>query len=157
MLLLIDGDVLAYQACKPRWEGKAQTFVSLNESGEAVTKPVMELDAEGNKVEYEFTADEDRRYLEESWETFKNKLQSLLDANYATDYMMAVKGEDNFRNLLYPEYKLHRHDKVRTASLFVPALRQLAVLEGMAIASHGREADDLLRIWAEEARSVGRE
>jgi DNA polymerase-1 len=68
---------------------------------------------------------------------------------------MVVKGQDNFRNLLYPEYKLNRHADPTKTNMFVPVLRELAVAEGLAIAAHGREADDYIRIWAREASLAG--
>ena len=157
MILLIDGDVLAYQACSPRWEDKAQKQLELDDDGNLITKYIVELDSEGKKVEFNYTAEEDRIYLERSWRQFKKLVRDLIAKLYGTDYMMAVKGENNFRNLLYPEYKLHRHENIRAHTLFVPAIRELAVIEGMAIPAHGREADDLLRIWSEELRRQGKE
>jgi 5'-3' exonuclease len=148
MLAIIDGDVLAYQACKPRWEKKARI-----EDGVSYVK----LDLEGNKVTLDFTLEEDREYLEESWKNFKKELITLLDSVYCTEYLMAVKGPDNFRNLLYPEYKLNRHADPNKQNMFVPIIRKRAVEAGYAIESEGREADDLLRIWAEEASSVNEE
>jgi 5'-3' exonuclease len=143
-LAIIDGDVLAYQACRPRWEKK----VIDNTNN-------IYIDENGKKKPLEFTKEEDRRYLEESWTNFKKDLKVLLDTVYCTNFLMAVKGEDNFRNYLYPDYKKNRHPDPNKQNIFVPVLRQLAVAEDLAIAAHGREADDLLRIWAEEARAAG--
>ncbi len=146
MLAIIDGDVLCYQACRARWEKKAKI-----EDG----KSFIRLDEQGKRIQLEWTKEEDREYLEESWENFKKDLQTLLDSLYCTEYLMAVKGPDNFRNLLYPEYKLNRHADPNKQNVFVPILRKLAVAEDYAIESTGREADDLLRIWAEQARAAG--
>ena len=141
MLALIDGDVIAYLACKSRHRSKdGHVMVSL----------------EGPYAR-EFTPEEDAQYLEDSWKEFKKILVDLTDSLWATDYLMAVKGEDNFRNEMYPEYKVNRHKDASKSNIFVPILREMAVTEGLAIASTGREADDLLRIWAEEARVAGHE
>ena len=145
-LAIIDGDVLCYQACKPRWEKKARVEDGISQ---------ISLDEDGKQIPLEWTKEEDRRYLEESWENFKVELQLLLDEVYCTEYLMAVKGDNNFRNLLYPEYKLNRHADPNKQNFFVPTLRKLAVYEDFAIESTGREADDLIRIWAEQARESG--
>jgi DNA polymerase-1 len=54
---------------------------------------------------------------------------------------------------------MNRHGKPSTnpAAEFVPSLRELAVFEGYAVPSDGREADDLLRTWANEARRAGKD
>jgi hypothetical protein len=146
VLAIIDGDVLAYQACRPRWEKKAVPK-------EGVVHIPLGLD--GKRIPLEFSESEDREYLEESWDNFKRDLMVLLESIYCTDFLMAVKGEDNFRNLLYPEYKMNRHKDVNKQNLFVPVLRKLAVMEDLAVEAHGREADDLMSIWANEARAAG--
>jgi len=146
-LAIIDGDVLAYNACKPRWEKKAK-IIKQNEIIEAY----ISLDADGKRVPLEFTKEEDKEYLMQSWEHFKIELDILLGTVFCDDYIMAVKGIDNFRYLLYPNYKMNRHHDPSTMNHFVPSIRELAVMEEYAIAADGREADDLLRIWAEEAR-----
>lgn len=143
MIAIIDGDVLAYQACKPRWEKKARI-----EEGTSF----ISLDDEGKRIPLEFTEEEDKEYLEQSWNNFKIELQILLDNVYCTDYLMAVKGDFNFRYDLYPEYKLNRHANAERMNHFVPVIRKRAAEEGLAIEAHGREADDYLRIWAEECR-----
>lgn len=145
-LAIIDGDVLAYHACKPRWEKKVE-YIEDN--------AIIRLDKNGKRVALEFTKEEDEKYLMECWENFKKDLQRLLDRIYCKDYLMAVKGPNNFRNLLYPEYKLHRHADPTKQNIFVPVLRRLAVAEDLAIESEGCEADDYMRIWAEEAKAAG--
>lgn len=143
-IAIIDGDVLCYQACKPRWEKKAKF-----ENG---TAKIM-LDSEGKRIPLEWTKEEDRQYLEESWENFKIDLRLLLDTVYCEEYLMTVRGENNFRNYLYPEYKLNRHADPNKQNHFVPILRKLAAAEDLAIEAHGREADDLMRIWAEQCKA----
>ena len=176
MLAIIDGDVLAYQACKNRnatnrLNQNDEDFVRLDQA-DVVTQPqatgeetqVIYLDQEGRKIRQDtgpkFTPEEDTKYLEVCWETFKKDLDRLMDKLFCTDYIMAVKGEvEDFRKGMYPDYKMNRHGKPQTnpAAEFVPFLRQLAVHEGYAVPANGREADDLLRTWANEARRAGQE
>lgn len=147
-IAIIDGDVLCYQACKPRWEKKARI-----EDGVSF----ISLDDDGKRLQLEWTKEEDRQYLEESWENLQKDLISLLDTVFCTEYLMAVKGPNNYRNMMYPEYKLNRHADPNKQNHFVPVLRKLAVAQDFAIEAIGREADDLIRIWAEQARESGDE
>jgi len=150
MLAIIDGDVLCYQACKPRYEKKARIDYQNNIS-------YVQLDVEGNRQSFEFTEKEDQEYLEESWDNFNTLLQEILEVNYAQDYLMGVKGDNNFRHLMYPEYKMNRHADPSKMNKFVPFLRRMAVTFDMAVAAHGFEADDLIRIWAKEAKQSEQE
>lgn len=147
-IAIIDGDVLCYKACKPRWEKKARI-----EDGVSY----VQLGEDGKRMSFEYTQEEDQEYLMESWEHLKKDLQKLLDAVYCDEYLMAVKGPDNFRDMMYPEYKLNRHADPTKRNPFVPVLRKLAVKEGFAIEAEGREADDMMRIWANQAAAAGRE
>jgi hypothetical protein len=145
-IALIDGDVLCYHACKPRWEKSSkvkdgQTFIS--------------LDDDGKRIPIEYTKEEDRKYLEDSWDNLQKDLNILLETVYCDNYLMAVKGDDNYRYKMYPEYKLNRHADPTKQNTFVPILRKLAAKQDLAIEATGREADDLLRIWAEQAREAG--
>lgn len=145
MLAIIDGDVLAYQSCKPRWQTKAKITNGMS---------YVNLDQEGKKIPFEYTKEENAEYLERSWENFKKGLDKMLGDLFATDYLIAVKGPNNFRDMVYPEYKKNRKnqsEKMAQITPFVPIIRQLAVKEGYAVEARGREADDLVRIWANEA------
>lgn len=133
MIALLDGDVFCHLACKSR---------NLNLKGQHV----VSLDTP------EFNKADDREYLEDSWDNFKKLVASVLEICWAEDYLMAVKHEDNFRDHIYPEYKLQRRLSPNGSNTFVPILRKLAVAEDYAIEAIGREADDMLRIWAEQAR-----
>jgi 5'-3' exonuclease len=148
LLAIIDGDVLAYNACRPRWQSKAKI------SGDT---SIVSLDWGGKKVAPEFTKEEDEKYLRDSWENFIKDLEEMLEKLYCKEYLMAVKGPDNYRYHLYPEYKMNRHADKNKQNAFVPILRDLAVSTGLAVAATGREADDMLRIWANEARAIDRE
>jgi 5'-3' exonuclease len=147
-IALIDGDVIAYMACKARWETKADIRDGV---------VYHHFDNNGDKIPIEYTEEEDKQYLEECWENFLIELNSILDTLFINEYLMAVKGEDNFRNIMYSEYKMNRRKDVNNTNHFVPLLRQRAVDKDLAISSEGREADDLLRIWAEECRSINQD
>jgi hypothetical protein len=152
-LAIIDGDVLAYGACKPRWEKKVKQV----DMGNGTIASIRQLDADGKPVALEYSKAEDTEYLMQSWDNFKKDLDILLSAVFCDDYVMAVKGLDNFRDIVYSEYKLQRRAPAHDLGKFVPSIRELAVFEGYAIAANGREADDLLCIWAEEARKAGQD
>jgi 5'-3' exonuclease len=141
--------VLAYNACKPRWHVHARAVRN--------NTAVVSLDHEGHKIPLEWTQEQDMDYLMESWNNFQHDLRTLLDKLYLEEYVMAVKGKDNYRYLLYPEYKIHRANSNNELGRFVPGLRRMAVAEGLAIEATGREADDLLRIWANQCRRVGKD
>jgi 5'-3' exonuclease len=145
-IAIIDGDVLCYQACKPRWEKKARVTNGMS---------FISLDDEGKRIPLEWTKEEDQQYLEESWENLKSDLRFLLDLIYCDKYLMAVKGSNNFRNKLYPEYKLNRHADPNKQNAFVPVLRRLAAAEDLAVEATNFEADDLMRIWATQAIEAG--
>jgi hypothetical protein len=152
MLALIDMDVMCYQACESRWKLRCE---GLNH--------IIELDGEGQRKQLEFTRAEDTKYLKDSYDNLKRDLDKLLDMTFASDFLAAVKCPAtegpavNFRNVMYPEYKLNRHKDPDKSNGFVPILRQLMVAEGLAVEASGREADDLICIWSEEARAKGEE
>lgn len=143
MIALIDADVIAYLACESRFKK--------DENGK------WQIDLHNVNKEIEYTPEENARYLKKCWENFKKILTETCEAVYAEDYLAAVKGVDNFRNFMYPEYKLNRHAESKATNEFVPVIRQLAVKEELAIPADGREADDLLKIWAYECIKLGKE
>jgi 5'-3' exonuclease len=150
MLAIIDGDVLCYLACNTeRWKTKVMKLQDYD-SGEQY---LIRLDENGKRIPLEYSKEEDRDHLEKSWNNFQTKLNELLESVFCTEYLMAVKGDNNFRNAMFPEYKQNRHKDPTKQNIFVPVLRKLAVAEDFAIEAHGREADDLIRIWAEECRA----
>jgi hypothetical protein len=140
-LAIIDGDVLCYQACPPRW---------------SPDDPII-LDEDGHRVYPTFTPEQDRRYLENAWNILKNNITNLVDKLYCDDYLMAVGGQDNFRKAIFPNYKVNtsRQTRGKPPNVVVPVLRQLACHEGFAFAADGFEADDFVRTWANEARRDG--
>jgi 5'-3' exonuclease len=133
LIALIDGDILAHNCCYNRTDG------------------VTYLDDEGNVIPQVFTKEEDTEYRKAIWRNFESMLEVIMEETFADDYCMAVKGEGNYRDEIFVDYKKHR--TAGPPNLFVPFVRKLAVMHEIAIAADGREADDLLRIWANECRS----
>jgi hypothetical protein len=126
LIALIDGDILAHNCCYNRSDG------------------VTYLDDEGNVIPQEFTLEQDTEYRKNIWNNFQRMLDVIMEETFADDYCMAVKGEGNYRDDIYSEYKKHR--AVGQPNLFVPFVRKMAVMQEVAVAADGREADDLLRI-----------
>jgi len=87
---------------------------------------------------------------------YEDKLKEIMDNTEATKGLVFLKGPDNFRYLVDPDYKGHRKDgldedvKERIKMLYEYA-------NDSAILSHNGEADDYVHIAAQEARSVGDE
>jgi 5'-3' exonuclease len=147
VLAIIDGDVLCYDACRPRHLTKLQDGVN-----------VIKLDAEGKKIPQEFTDAEDLKYLDDSWEVLKKDLSELKSKLFCKTHLMAVQGDKDFRYTLFPEYKANRakrEPEYARRIRIVPSLRERAVESGMAIYAEYREADDYVRTWALEARRAG--
>jgi len=138
MIPIIDGDVIAHLSCKNRW---------MNENGDRL----ISLD----QGEYQFSKEEDEAYLNKCWFEFKKLMKSISDITFNDDYLMAVKGDENYRDTIYCDYKANRRKDPSKRNNFVPVLRMKAAQELNAVEAHGRETDDLLRIWAEQARAVG--
>lgn len=146
-LVLIDGDVACYNACKPRWQDKTKKVGGFS---------VISLDDDGSKVPLEYSEEENQKYLEESWNNFPKEIETILEACFADEYLMAVKSPTNFRDDLYCDYKANRRNSQPQLKPIVPRIREMAVMSGMAIPAVNREADDYLRIWANECIAIGR-
>ena len=142
MLLLIDGDVLAYRTCKPRW---------LDHINRVQIK-YTELEYSEEEALPTYTEEENEQYIKDSWKLFKSNLKELMEKLFAVDTLMAVSGSWNFRDYIYPKYKENRRKRPHPLKNCVNEMRKLAVKNNLAIAADGCEADDFLRIWAEECR-----
>lgn len=142
-ILLLDADVTAYLSCS-------------YEAGQRLTERVF-VDGEGNLVEDPEFLEKADKYIEQSWKNFQRRVEILMETFFCTDVIGAVKGSNNFRDLLYPDYKMNRRKPGGPKNPFVPAVRQKAIDAGIAIASEGREADDLISIWAHECMKNGQD
>ena len=141
-IALIDGDVLAYFAAYESVKKfiDPKTPIQLDENGR-----VMPLPIDNDKsAEILFEA---LLFLKRDIEVIKNKL-------YVDEALIAVKGDNNYRDIIYDEYKSPRHKRAKTTPVadFARELRTLLELENLAFRAHGREADDMLRTWANQCR-----
>ena len=156
MLLLIDGDVLCHIACPP-----LAVRVKHDEEGHEIRiedrgeEGITLIDQE--KPSYGTMSEEDlawRRRVARN--ALLKKLEVWLEKFFATDMLIAVKGPNNFRDIVFSDYKSQRKSKpAGDVNPIVPELRQMLVDRRLAIEADGREADDYLRIWAREARESG--
>jgi 5'-3' exonuclease len=146
-IAIIDGDVVVHRACYNRTAG---LITDCEITGSKL--PPRQLDENGEPI---FTEEEDRLYLETCYTNLKRMLDKIQERLWCDTRVVYIKGIGNFRDDLFPGYKGHR--KSKTPNKFLPMLRQLLELEGLAIPAHGREADDLIRIKAEECRAAGEE
>lgn len=140
---LIDGDVLCYLACYERYRGVHADANAFNEN-DAVKNAVM-------------VGETDVKFMEQAWENFQKELTALQELTFSEHFLMSVKGPNNFRDILYPDYKKQRKPNVKESAIapFVQGVRDLAVITGLAIPSDGRETDDYLRIWRNETVAAG--
>lgn len=147
-IALIDGDIIVHGACKSRWESKVK-LIKLDEED----THMVQLDSAGNKVQPEYTEEEDREYLKECWKNVQLQLKDILESTFCTEYLIAVKGEGNYRLDLYPKYKFNRHKDPKLMNKFVPNLRKLLAMEDdFTVEAHDMEADDLICMWAQQCR-----
>ena len=141
-IAIIDGDVVAHLACKGRGKMKNGFHAII----------------EDHLKDAQFTKEEDEEYLEASYDNFEDLTVSLVKYCKADYFLMAVKGPTNYRDQIYADYKKHRIAAAPTrdsSKKYVPFVRIMAIEKGVAVEATNREADDMVRIWAEEARQCG--
>ena len=141
-IAIVDGDVLAYMSCPPRLQVHGGHYQVSKE-----TKPSDII----------FTPEDDAKYLEICWKNFKIKLNDIIELCWADFALCGVKDEfyPDFRSVMYPDYKITASRNPAKKNKAVPEIRLRAISEGLAIPASNREADDLMRIWSEEARKAG--
>ena len=94
--------------------------------------------------------------LEEAKEKFDSVFKETLESVFATDYVMAFGGPNNFREVLYVDYKKspsRTKSKSNKPDWFDDLKSYGASYEG-AVLCDGYEADDMVRIWSEEAAAA---
>jgi len=154
--LIIDGDVIAYNACENRFKRN-----SFSKEDIVIDSNILADALEGYdnllyyKDEADFTDEENEKYLNEIFARFKSIITDLTEICFADKVLIAVAGVGNYRKDIFPEYKANRHANPSKHNPFVPIIRRMATESGMAVEAHGMEADDLVRIWAEECRECG--
>lgn len=97
-----------------------------------------------------------KRSAEEALEVFYERLDDIKNLTFCDEYKIAVYGIDNYRKDFFADYKNtpNRINAKANNPLFFE-LRELLVEEGEVVAADGMEADDLVRIWAEEHKAKG--
>ena len=94
--------------------------------------------------------------IESALENYKHLIsKNWIDPCWADENIVYCGNtdRDNFRYKLCPDYKSNRKSLPHDARLFKPLMEKIAEVE-LAIPAVGMEADDLVRIKAEELRSV---
>ena len=92
-------------------------------------------------------------------EDTEEKLHELFEytkaASFATDFRVAIKGKDNYRKDIFADYKRNRRPVDPQLKVNLVAAAKLSIADYGAEMAHGQEADDLVRIWSEEAKAEG--
>jgi 5'-3' exonuclease len=89
-------------------------------------------------------------------ERYEERLLRIQNECFSEDYVMAVFGDNNFRVSFDKEYKntnSRKNSKANNPYYF--ELRKQLIEEDLVTPAHNMEADDLVRIWAEEHRAKG--
>lgn len=92
----------------------------------------------------------------------KNELRKIINdtmkeieaACFMNDMQVAVKGRNNFRYDVYPKYKAHRPELPQEMKDALTYGHDHMKQRWMAAQADGMEADDLVAIWAYEAREL---
>ena len=95
--------------------------------------------------------------LEHAREKYEDKLQDIKNSCFSETCVIAVFGKDNFRMSFDTEYKntpSRKNSKANNPHYF--QLREQLLEEGLVVPADGMEADDLVRIWAEEHKAAGK-
>jgi 5'-3' exonuclease len=130
--LLIDGDVIVYGALYNRW-------------GSVYDGP-----------EKQFTKEQDHKYLIDGILNLDTIIKNLKETLFAEHVKIAIKGENNFRYQVWPDYKKSRKQSSRPIKAFVQVLTECIIQRYNAIPAHGMESDDLLAMWRNESIAAGK-
>ena len=88
-------------------------------------------------------------------EKVREVMEESIEGCFSTDYRAAVKGKGNYRKDLYPFYKGKRAPLADDMKQRLKVAHSVLLKEYNAVMAHGMEADDQVRIWAEESRAAG--
>ena len=84
-------------------------------------------------------------------------VKDIMNQCQSDDVIVAVKGRDNFRNAIYPKYKANRKALEPDMKTALNYGHGYMIGKYNAVVADGMEADDLVSIWAAEARAVERD
>jgi len=91
--------------------------------------------------------------LEAAQKKFEGLVDEMKGSIFASDYVMAIGGDDNFRKDLYFDYKGKR---TKERPFYYKDLKHWAVeSDDSCIMTDNYEADDQVRIWSLEAKAAG--
>ena len=88
---------------------------------------------------------------DEAVEMAEELIDSALESTFSDSHKFAVKGKGNFRKEVSEDYKAHRPDLDDDLRTKLNAVHKLLIKKYNAVPANDMEADDLVRIWAEEA------
>jgi DNA polymerase-1 len=88
---------------------------------------------------------------EEAQKKFDELFTNTIESVFATDYVMALGGPDNFRVDLFPDYKGNRtKSKSNRPDWFLDLKSNVAEQYEGCVLTDNCEADDMVRVWANE-------
>ena len=94
---------------------------------------------------------------EEAEEKLHELMEDAIASSFADEYVVAVKGKGNYRKEIFSEYKGNRKPLDADLKERIVRTHKVLISEYDAKMAHDQEADDLVRIWAEEARNDGKD
>jgi hypothetical protein len=93
--------------------------------------------------------------IQEAIQSLHEDIDSIVEDTFSSDYQIAVGDSgDNFRSLIYPEYKqsaARKKSREARSELFDPLKDYLVNLSNVTYCQ-GFESDDMLRIWHYEIK-----
>jgi 5'-3' exonuclease len=100
---------------------------------------------DGDLIAYRNAASAENEPLEICLSRVDSLIDTIMRETSATEYLVALSGETNFRHSIYPEYKANRKDIQRPKWLL--EAKQYLKDKFNAVESVNCEADDLLGVW----------
>lgn len=91
--------------------------------------------------------------LEDALESLEIHFEGVMEGSWSQDYVMAFGGPNNFRDVLYSEYKKstsRAKSKSTRPEWFGDLKSEATSLYENSVICDGYEADDMVRIWATE-------
>lgn len=93
--------------------------------------------------------------VDEAVEMLHELMEEAMEISFAEEFRIAVKGKGNFRKDVTGDYKANRKELDVDLKSRLSAVHRTVVRDYGGVPAHDMEADDLVRIWAEEARAEG--